>query len=137
MRERNQRNFDPGADDVGLALDLPRTIGREEFVIESLARVAADSGAAMRQLVRPDMLFVIARGNEWRAGFQQRDAQSAFAEHLGSGASRRSRANDADIIGFWRTPNLHEPRSSPQKSCRRRSGGIVLPSTYQRKFSRY
>src|ERR1700676_2420318 len=55
---------------VGLAVDVPCAVGREEFT-EIFAGVAADAGATMRQIVGPHQHFEIFFGIYWRTGFQQ------------------------------------------------------------------
>ena len=141
-----------GSGDVGLAFDFPGAVGSEEFVFESLAGAAADARAAMRQVVGPDVLFVVTLGNQRRSGFEQRDAQAAFGEHLGRGASRGAGADDANVIGFRRALDLHgSPSSSSSAESkslnhglrRRRARRPALPrslqccSIYQRSLLRY
>jgi len=77
MRERNQRNFEPGAETYGSPFDFPSTIGGEEFIFESLARPASHTRAAMRQVVRPNVFFVISFRNHGRPGLEQCDTQTA------------------------------------------------------------
>ncbi len=103
-----------GSGDVRLALDLPGAVGSEEFVFEAFAGAAADTGAAMRQVVRPHVFLVIALGNHGRPGLEQRDAQSALGKHFRGGASGGAGADDANVESFGRAPNLHE---SPEKKA--------------------
>jgi hypothetical protein len=57
------------------------------------------------------MFLVISLGNERRTGLEQRNAQTALCEDLGSGASRGAGADNANIISLGRAPNLHGPPS--------------------------
>src|SRR5947209_182848 len=74
-----------GRSGVGLAFDRPRSRRCDEFVFETVAQLqsmSADAAAAMRQFVRPHVLFeVFTRIESW-ARFQHYDAQAAFGKHL-------------------------------------------------------
>ena len=96
-----------GSGNVRFAFDIPRAVGGEEFVFEALARAASDPSAAMRQIVRPDVLLVVSFRNQRRPGLEQSDTQPALGEHLGRGASRGAGADDANVVGFGCAPNLH------------------------------
>ena len=65
------------------------------------------SGAAMGQVVGPDVLLVISLGDKWRASLKQRDTQTALREHLGGGASRGAGADDAYVIRLGCAIDLH------------------------------
>ena len=73
--------------DVRFAFDFPSAVGREEFVFQAALRAAADTRAAMRQVVRPDVFFVVSFGNHRRPGLEQRDTQAALGKYFGGGAS--------------------------------------------------
>jgi hypothetical protein len=62
-----------GSGDVGFAFNLPCAVGSAEFVFDSLTSAATDSGATMREVVGPDVLFEVSLGNQRRAGFEQRN----------------------------------------------------------------
>ena len=96
-----------GSGNVRFPFNFPSAVGGEEFVFEALPCPSTDTGAAMRQFVRPDVLLVVALGNQRRAGLEQRDTQTALGEDLGRGASRGAGTDDANVIGFGRALNLH------------------------------
>ena len=107
MRERNHLNLEPGALGVRLALDVPVAIGGQEFrLAEILDARAADPRPAMRQLVGPDVLLVVRLGVQHRSRFQHHHVQPAFRQHLGGGAARRPRADDAHVIHFSRADDF-------------------------------
>ena len=83
---------------VGFAFDFPGAVGRHEFVAQFMPELAADTDAAMRQLVGPDVLFEILLRIQRRARLQHHYAEAAFSEHFRGGATRRARSNDADVI---------------------------------------
>ncbi len=93
---------------VGFTFNLPRPIRSHKFVCQSSLRATADPCSAMRQVVRPDVLFIVSFRNNRRTGLEQRYAQTAFGQHFGRGAPRGARADDADVIGFGRSLDLHE-----------------------------
>ena len=91
---------------VGFAFDFPGAIGRNEFVVQFMAVLAADTNPAMRQLVGPHVLFEILFRIQRRARFQHHYVQAAFGEHFRGRAASRTRSNDADVIHFRGTNDL-------------------------------
>ena len=83
---------------VGFAFDFPGAVGRHEFVAQFMPELSADANAAMRQLIRPDVLFEILLRIQRRARLQHHDTQAAFSQHFRGGAAGRARSNDADVI---------------------------------------
>ena len=90
---------------IGLAFDLPKSVGRQELAVK-IVLLSAHADATVGQLVGPDVFFVILFRIERRAGFKQDNIQAAFGKNLGSGAPGSPRANNADVINFWRTDDL-------------------------------
>ncbi len=87
-----------GSRGVGLAVNLPKSIGSQELAIQFVARPAADVRSAMGQLIRPHVLFVIGAGIQQRPRLQHDYIQAAFGQHLGGGTAPRTRADDADVV---------------------------------------
>ena len=83
---------------VGFAFDFPGAVGRHEFVIQFMPELAPDANAAMRQLIGPDVLFKIFFRIQRRTRFEHDHAEAAFSQHFRSGAARRARSNDADVV---------------------------------------
>jgi hypothetical protein len=71
--------------------------------------LAAHALAAMRQIVRPHVLFVIAGWNHRRPGLQQHHVEAAFGENFGGGAAGGAGADNAYIVNLGRADYLeHE-----------------------------
>src|ERR1700679_3449214 len=83
---------------VGLAIDLPESVGSQEFPVELVPRPAADIGSAVRQRVGPHMLFVILTGIQQGPRLEHHYIQSTFGQHLGGGAAPGAGAYDANVI---------------------------------------
>src|ERR1700677_3884134 len=83
---------------VGLAIDLPKSVGSEEFTIQLVARPAADIGSAMGQRVGPHMLLVIFAGIQQGPRLEHHNIQSTFRQHFGGGPASSARAYDANVI---------------------------------------
>src|ERR1019366_7069354 len=93
---------------VGFALDLPESVGRQELAVE-IVLLSAHADTAVRQLVGPDMLFVIFLRIERRAGFQQHHIQAALSENFGGRATGGARSNNTNVIDLGGTDDLgHE-----------------------------
>src|ERR1700692_3971284 len=99
--------FDPGTKPakrrswsrgVRLAVNLPKSIRSQELTVQLVPRLPSDARSAMRQLIRPDVLFVIGTGVQQRPCFQHDYIQAAFGQHLGGGTAPRTRADDADVV---------------------------------------
>src|SRR5208282_6929497 len=88
---------------VRFAFDLPCTVGGAEFIF-----LAADTNAAMGQVVRPDVFLIVSFGNDWWPGLEQHHIQTALGEDLGCRTSGRPGADNANVVGFGRALDLHE-----------------------------
>src|SRR6266852_3984144 len=103
-----------GSGGVGLAFDLPRAIRREKFT-EVFARLAADAGAAVRQIVRPQEHLEILVRSDVRPGFEEHAVQAALGENLRGHASARTGADNANVILLWRANHLRHAKPAPYR----------------------
>src|SRR2546430_11135987 len=99
---------------IGLAINLPGPVGREELA-EILPRCSAHAGAAVRQFVRPHEHLEAFFGSDVRPGFQQGAVQAALGENLRRHASAGAGADDAYIVRFWRPDHLGHSTLSPYR----------------------
>src|SRR5262249_9173431 len=99
-----------GCHGVRLTLDFPGTIGREELA-EVLHCLATNAGAAMWQLVRPDVLFKVSYRIQRAPRFQHDHAESTLCENFRGRAAARAGADDADVVSFRGTDDLRHADS--------------------------
>jgi len=86
-----------GSGGIGLTVDLPGAIGREELT-EILAGVAADAGTTVREFVGPHKHLEIFLGGNVGSGFEEDAVEAAVGEDFRGHAAARAGTNDADII---------------------------------------
>ncbi len=72
---------------VRFAIDLPCAVRRRKFVVDFAAKLAANANATVRQIVRPEVFFVIFFRIERRAGLEHDNVQPAFGQNLGGRAT--------------------------------------------------
>src|ERR1700759_3575853 len=84
---------------VGFAFDVPRAVGSQEFS-EVFTGAAANACAAMWQIVGPRQHFEVFFGIYWRAGFEERDAQSAFGENFRGHAAAGAGTDNHNVVAF-------------------------------------
>jgi hypothetical protein len=88
IRERNQRKRDPGA-----------TVGGQKFA-EVRAGPSTHPGAAVRKLIRPDVLFEICYRIERRPSFEHDDIESAFSKDFRRGPTGCTGTDDANVVNL-------------------------------------
>ena len=75
---------------------------------------AANSDAAVRQIVGPEMLSIIAGGIQQRPRFEHHNIETALGQDLRRHATSGARSYDADVIYLRRTRNLkHQDLAAP------------------------
>ena len=99
---------------IRLAVNFPETVRRQKFVVQLMPVLASDAHSAMRQVVGPQVLFVILFRIQRRTSFQHDDAQPAFRQHLRCSAATGTGSNDADVVLLGRSNYLrHGAPSNP------------------------
>src|ERR1700730_1934439 len=83
---------------VRLAVNLPKSIGRQKLAIQLVSRLPSDARSAMGQLIRPHVLFVVGTRIQQRPCLQHDYIQAAFGQHLGGCTAPRTRPDDADVV---------------------------------------
>src|SRR5579864_9646595 len=81
---------------VGLALNVPETVRREELA-EVLHGLAANARATMGQLIRPDVLFEIFGRIQRATSFKHDNAQPAFGENFRGRDRKSTRLNSSHM----------------------------------------
>src|SRR5256885_1761523 len=94
-----------GRGGIGLAVDDPGPVGREEFA-KIVHGLATNAGAAVRQLVGPGPHLEIFFGIDRRTGLEQGYAETAFGQDFGRHTAASAGSNDAYIVSFWRPSDL-------------------------------
>ena len=87
-----------GCGNVGFAIDLPGAIRSQELSIEQAAQFPANACAAMLEVVRPEMFFVVSCRIQRRTGFKHYDVEPAFGEYFGGGAASSAGSNNTNVI---------------------------------------
>ena len=97
---------------VGLALDVPAA----DAAVELAERLGRRGGAAARRIVRPRRHLRVLGGVPHPAGLEHDDVGAGLAQHLGGHAAAGAGADDADVVGFGLTDDLHGTSLSPNLS---------------------
>ena len=99
-----------GRNGIGLAWNVPVAVRRGE--ISKRPRrlpeisLGVGSGAAMIDLVRPDMLLEILHGIEHGPGFQQRNVNPQIRQYLHHRPASGARTNHHYVVHLWTALDL-------------------------------